>query len=108
MVYGEGYLKEGLTSDVNRGGHLSHGEILGELTAHGDAVVRETVLPENRTRSLYAEYIESLRKGAEKVVQEHPKHGRTLRDHIESQVQMCRTLESTVVPAVWLLSRSQP
>jgi ubiquinone/menaquinone biosynthesis C-methylase UbiE len=105
MVYAEGYLKDGVTADVAHGGRLSHGEILGELTAHGDTIIRETVLPENQTRSLYIEYIDSLRKGAERITQEHPKHGRALKDHIESQEQMCRTLESTVVPAVWLLMR---
>jgi ubiquinone/menaquinone biosynthesis C-methylase UbiE len=103
MVYADGYLKDGVRADVSHGSRLNHGEILQKLASHNDTIVGETVVPENQIRSLYSDYITSLRKGAERITQEHPEHSRALEDHIECQEEMCRTLEAAVVSAVWLL-----
>jgi cyclopropane fatty-acyl-phospholipid synthase-like methyltransferase len=106
MVYAEGYLKDGIRAKISHGGRLHHKKILRRLAAHGDIVVREAVVPDDQTRSLYTDYLDSLRNGARKITHEHPEHRRSLEDHIISQEQMCRTLESSVVPAVWLLRKN--
>lgn len=113
MVYAEGYLKCGSEvdtngADVTHGGRMSHKEMLDELAAYGDMILREIIIPENQISSLYIDYIHSLRKGAERITLAHPEHNQALKDHIARQEQMCRTLESAVIPAVWLLRKNLP
>lgn len=113
MVYADGYLRDDArvdSSDVHtaHGTRMTYGEIVQELISQGDTIVREAIVPEDQTRSLYADYIDSLRKGTEKIALKHPEHVRALEDHVAEQEKMCRALESAVVPAVWLLKKNLP
>ena len=83
-----------------------HEVVLQNLTAHGDTMVREMVVPEDEIRALYRDYIDSLHKGAHRSAKDHPEHARLLWDYVKAQEEMCQIMEGVVVSGVWLLRKN--
>jgi len=106
MVIGEGYLKDGVIEDDPFLERFDRYETLREkLTVHGDTLVREIIIPTERINDFYRDYIRSLRKGARKCAGIHPEHAQALWNYVNSNEQMCRTMENTVESGVWLLKK---
>ena len=82
-----------------------HKEILEKLTAHGDTLVREMVVPEDEIRVFYRDYINSLRKGAHRSAKDNPDHASILWEYVKAQEEMCDIMERDVVSCVWLLQK---
>lgn len=106
MVIAAGYLKEGTSVDLGHGEHVGRGESLRQLTAHGDTILREATVPEDRIETFYIDYLNSLRRGGQKVSVEHPELKHRLLKHIEKQERMCAIMKAAIVPAVWLIRRA--
>jgi cyclopropane fatty-acyl-phospholipid synthase-like methyltransferase len=107
MVLSEGYRRGGVPVDLPYLKRFSHQEmILQNLTAHGDTLVREMVVPEDEIKELYGDYIDSLNKGAHRSARNHPEHADLLWEYMKAQEEMCRIMESAVVSGVWLLRKN--
>ena len=106
MVVASGYRKPGIEADL---GHLSFPDsdkARQQLIAHGDVIIEELSVSEDRIGALYEDYVDSLRKGAKKISDHHPELEKKLENHVYTQQRMCDTLKTAVVSAVWLLWRN--
>ena len=107
MVIGEGYLRDGIHAQHPYLRRFScHEAVLRKLTAHGDTLVGEIVVPEDEIRSLYGHYIDSMNRGAHRSARDNPEHARLLWDYVKEQEQMCRIMEGVVESGVWLLQKT--
>jgi hypothetical protein len=106
MVIGDGFLKGEVRADhpvLQRFERLKTVE--KKLTKHGDTLIREMMIPEERINDLYSQYINSMRKGEEKCAGAHPEHARLLQEYTDSCEEMCRTMKSAVQSCLWLVRK---
>lgn len=108
MVIGEGCLRDGIMADhPSLFRFKSHRNILKELTMHGDMILKEMIVPPDSINSLYRDYIDSLKKGARDCASQHPEHAGILWEYVNTQEEICRTMENTVDSYLWLLKKEE-
>ena len=83
----------------------THEETLSRLTAHGDALLCEVIIPTEDVKALNCEYTEHIHKRAEKLAKLHPEAADSLYRYVEKQECESEIMETTVTSAVWLLQR---
>jgi len=83
-----------------------HEGTLQQLTAHGDALLREVIIPVGDVKALNRQAIELIRKRAEKLAKSHPAAADSLFGYVEKQERESEIMETTVTSAVWLLQRA--
>jgi len=83
----------------------NHEETLQQLTAHGDALIREVIVPVGAVKVLNRQATELMRKRAEKLAILHPAAADSLFGYVEKQERESEIMETTVTSAVWLLQR---
>jgi cyclopropane fatty-acyl-phospholipid synthase-like methyltransferase len=83
----------------------THEETLSRLTAHGDALLREVIIPMEDVKALNCKYTELIRRRAESLAKLHPEHADSLYGYVEKQERESEIMETTVTSAVWLLQR---
>ncbi len=83
----------------------THQETLRQLTAHGDALLREVLVPAEDVKALNRKYTELIRSRAEKLAELHPEAADSLFWYVEKQERESEIMDSTVTSAVWLLQR---
>jgi cyclopropane fatty-acyl-phospholipid synthase-like methyltransferase len=84
----------------------NHEETLRQLTAHGDALLREVIIPVGDVKALNRQATELIRKRAEKLAKLHPAAADSLFWYVEKQERESEIMETTVTSAVWLLQRA--
>jgi len=84
----------------------THQETLQQLTAHGDALLREVIIPTEDVKALNRQYTELIRRRAEKLAELHPEAADSLFWYVEKQERGSEIMETTVTSAVWLLQRA--
>ncbi len=108
MVIDDGFLAG--TEGIRQPGYESyvpHDETLTLLTAHGDEVLREVVIPVDDVREVNRRQMELIRKRAEGLSRQHPDAADSLARYVERQERECALLETEVVGAVWLLQHAR-
>jgi len=83
-----------------------HEETLQQLTTHGDALLREVIIPAGDVNAFNRQATELIRKRAEKLAKLHPAAANSLFWYVEKQERESETMETTVTSAVWLLKRA--
>jgi len=83
-----------------------HEETLQQLTAHGDALLREVIIPAEDVKAFNRQSTELIRKRAEKLAKSHPEAADSLFWYVEKQERESEIMETTVTSAVWLLQRA--
>lgn len=83
-----------------------HEETLQQLTAHGDALLREVIIPEEDVKAFNQQATELIRKRAEKLAKSHSEAVDSLFWYVEKQERESEIMETTVTSAVWLLQRA--
>ena len=106
MVVSSGYRKPGTDVDLGHVNFVDGDKARWQVTAHGDVILEEIAVPEDRMKALYEDYLDSLRKGAQRISASHPECEEKLNDHVDMQKRMCDTMTAAVVTAVWLLWRN--
>jgi len=81
-------------------------ESLRRLTAHGDALLREVLVPAEDVKTLNRKSTELIRSRAEKLAGLHPEAADSLFWYVEKQERESEIMERTVTSAVWLLQRA--
>ena len=107
MVIDDGFLAG--TKPIRQPGYESyvpHDETVRLLTAHGDEVLREVIIPVDDVRETNRRQTELIRKRAEGLARRHPDAAASLAQYVERQERECALLETEVVGAVWLLRRA--
>lgn len=84
----------------------NHEETLRQLTTHGDALLREVIIPTGDVKAFNRQCTERIRKRAEKLAKLHPAAADSLFWYVEKQERESEIMETTVTSAVWLLQRS--
>ena len=84
----------------------NHEETLRQLTAHGDALLREVIIPAGDVKALNRQATEGIRKRAEKLAKLHPAAADSLFWYVEKQERESEIMETTAASAVWLLQRA--
>ncbi|HSM16464.1 MAG TPA: hypothetical protein VK845_05630, partial [Gemmatimonadales bacterium] len=75
------------------------------LTAHGDEVLREVIIPVEDIRDTNQRQTALIRKRAESLARRYPDAADAFAQYVERQERECALLETDVVSAVWLLQR---
>ncbi len=83
----------------------THEETLSRMTAHGDTLLREVIIPTEDVKALNCKYTELIRRRAEKLAKLHPEAADSLYGYVEKQERESEIMETTVTSAVWLLQR---
>jgi len=106
MVIDEGFLTEETALDQPGYEHLAaYDQTIKQLTAHGDALLREVIFSSEETRAMNRNYTELIRRRAEQLARRHPEAADSLFDYVKRQERECELFEKEVVAAVWLLQR---
>ena len=84
----------------------THQETLRRLTAHGDALLSEVIIPVEDVKTLNRKYTELIRRRAEKLAELNPEAADSLFWYVEKQERESKIMETTVTSAVWLLQRA--
>lgn len=100
LAGGEGIREPGCES------YVSHEETLALLTAHGDELVREVIVPVEDLRDTNRRQTALIRTRAEGLARRYPSAADSLAQYVARQERECALLETDVVSAVWLLQRS--
>jgi len=106
MVISSGYRKPGTDADLGHVNFVDSDKARRQITAHNDVILEEIAIPGDRMGALYEDYLDSLRKGAQRISASHPEFEEKLNDHVDAQKRMCDTMTAAVVTAVWLLWRN--
>ena len=83
----------------------AHQESLRRLTAHGDTLLREVIIPTEDVKALNSKYTELMRKRAEKLAKLHPQYADSFYGYVQKQERESEIMESIMTVAVWLLQR---
>jgi len=83
----------------------THQESLRRLTAHGDALLHEVIIPTEDVKALNRKYTELIRRRAEKLAELHPEAADSFLWYVEKQERESEIMETTMISAVWLLQR---
>lgn len=84
----------------------THQKTLRQLTAHGDALLREVIIPVEDVKALNRKSTELIRRRAEKLAELNPEASDSLFWYAEKQERESEIMERTVTSAVWLLQRA--
>lgn len=106
LVIDDGFLAgEARMRDRGYESYAPNEETLALLTAHGDEVLREVIIPVEDIRDTNQQQTALIRKRAEGLASRHPDAADSLAQYVERQERECALLETDVVGAVWLLRR---
>jgi len=106
LLYDEGFLAESAKAgQVNYEYMVPHEIALKQLTAHGDRLLREVIIPAAELQAMNNRYTELIRQRAAQLVKRHPESADLLWEYVQNQERECEILESTYVGAIWLLQR---
>lgn len=86
--------------------YASHKETLRQLTAHGDNLLRETVIPPEEIKAYNRKNTDLIRQRAENLAQHYPEAADSLFSFVEQQEHESEILETAITGAVWLLQRA--
>ncbi len=84
---------------------VTHEETLSRLTAHGDALLCEVIIPTEDVKALNRKYTELIRRRAKQLAKLHPEAADSLYGYVDKQERESEIMETTVTSAVWLLQR---
>ena len=106
LIVDDGYLAGSERLDRDGYGHyVSHEQTTSQLTAHGDALIREVLIPADDVRAVVERYIEAIARRAGDISARQPGLSEALNQHVELQRTESEVWEKRVVSAVWLLMK---
>ena len=107
LVIDDGYLADADRLERPGYAHLApREESRRRLTAHGDELLEEVIVSEDKIKDFNRTTTERIRRRAEPLVRRHPDVADAIQAYVARQEEECRVLESEVVGAVWLLHRA--
>ncbi|MBI4831969.1 MAG: class I SAM-dependent methyltransferase [Candidatus Lindowbacteria bacterium] len=107
MIIDDGFAKG--EKSVNKPGYEyipTHDEALRHLTACGDVLLQEVIVPQDEIKAYNRRNNEVIQKRAEMLARLHPEEADLLAQYVKRQIEECEILETQVVGAVWLLQRT--
>lgn len=106
MIIDDGFLSS--EEKIKRPGYehyVSHDETLRQLTAHGDALLREIIVPTEEMQKYNKRSTELIRQAAKGLSNRHPELAEAFTEYVEGQEQECEILETRITGTIWLLKR---
>lgn len=107
MLIDDGFLNA--DERVERPGYehyATHQETLRQLTAHGDTLLREVIIPAEEIHAIDQKFIGSIGKRAAELAELYPEATDTLLGYVKNQELESQTIETMLTGAVWLLKRA--
>lgn len=106
LALNDGFLRRAERLDwPGYGYYRGHAATIRELTAHGDSLVREMLVPAAELVAFNRRSTELIRRRAERLARLHPEHAESLARYLRSEEAECALLERETREAVWLLQR---
>lgn len=106
MVIDDGFLSR--RNRLDRPGYehyRPHDETLCELTAHGDVLLREVIVPLPELKAYNQNNMALIETRAASLIRVYPELSELFDQFLRAEEEECRLLEEETVPAVWLLQR---
>jgi len=85
--------------------YVSHKKVKKQLTSHGDKLLKEIILPESYIRSINRDYLEHIKKRAEKLIVKQNEISHLIRQYLKRQEHESEIIEKEITGAVWLLQK---
>ncbi len=105
MIIDDGYLKGNQVLDRSGYEHYrSHKETIILLQHYGDLLIKE-VSTKQETLDINTQYLELIKKRAEKMIREDSKLKEPLESYIRNQEQECTVLDKYINSAIWMLQK---
>ncbi len=107
MIIDDGFLAE--DKKLERQGYehyVAHEEAVEQLTAHGDSLIREAIVPSGEMKADNRRNTELIRRRAQALARRHPQAADFLRWYVAQQERESESLETAVTGAIWLLRRT--
>jgi 2-polyprenyl-3-methyl-5-hydroxy-6-metoxy-1,4-benzoquinol methylase len=73
------------------------------LTAHGDTIVTEVILPDEVTTSVNDEYLHAIQGRAQDLISAHPELETLINEYVANQIEECKIINEELTGAIWLL-----
>lgn len=86
--------------------YTTHRKTLRQLSAFGDSLLKEVIIPEAEIRSFNLRNTELIRRRAEKLARKYPEDAELIRSYVRKQEEETEILGREVACVVWLLQRN--
>lgn len=107
MVIDDSFLAPGVQGPVpGYESYSDHATALRGLTAHGDELLQEFIVPPEEAVQVIAAQIRSIRPRAEALIRQHPGAADMIRGYLQRQERELALARDTVLNVVWLLGRA--
>jgi cyclopropane fatty-acyl-phospholipid synthase-like methyltransferase len=109
IVISDGFLKHPIPPGAKFPGYgyYEHqDEVLRQLTAHGDVMVREILISSEEFAEQSLRDLESLRRSVQRLCHTHTQHREQLKQFLSSQEAEYTFLNKHTTEAIWLLRRA--
>lgn len=107
LVVNDGFLAE--DASIDRPGYehyVGHDETVRRLTAHGETLLREVLVPAEQMETYNRETTSRIRRRAVRLAEQRPEVREPVLEYVEQQEKECAALETGFVGATWLLQRA--
>ena len=109
IVISDGFLRQShqpVAKFPGYGYYERHDEVVGQLTAHGDVMVREILISSEEFAEQSLRDLESISRGVQRLSRTHAEHREQLKQLLESQDAEYAFLNKHTTEAIWLLCRA--
>jgi len=106
LLIEEGFLADGVPPSPSTEGYVGHSETVRQLTACGDVVVQELLIPSEEARAVNQRNTERIRRRANLVRSRHPDFAALIDEYVARQERETETLGTEVLCALWALRRT--
>lgn len=85
--------------------YRSHDETIRQLTSHGDALMREKIIPISELKAYNLQNTELIRAKASALARQNPEMAVAFERYVHWEESECEILERETIPVVWLLRK---
>jgi 2-polyprenyl-3-methyl-5-hydroxy-6-metoxy-1,4-benzoquinol methylase len=115
LVSSDGYLliDDGFLADPSTSGnrslknYFSHEKALTQLTAFGDKIITEVIIPKEEIHQYNMQTTELIRKRAQILASYYPHLSDSFYTYVLNQIEECKIIENKLISAIWLLQKKE-
>ncbi len=108
LVLEDGFLAQGIDALEHCEGYAGRDETVRQLTAHGDELLREQIIPAGVMREINEKNTALIRARARGLMARHPDRADALAAYVARQEEETRRLGTDLICATWVLRRRRP
>lgn len=106
IIIDDVFLAEDAANIPGYAGYANHDETIRRLTAHGDTLIKEVIIPSEELREENLKNTKLIRRRAQRLAQKYPADAGLILSYVQKQESETDLLGSAIPCAVWLLQRA--